>query len=171
MVRRARHFAAISTVSLLLALVAPSAVLPERLWQALAEPASKVPAPLDPGQLQKILKHLDEKGITRELPIKVTAQLGVTKGEETLIVREVAFERASYQHGFYKSLKAHDDHLLLAFRTPEKKWTTFLTNSKLKLIAAVSWNAGEMPEIWGGSEADQAFANELAYWATLAELF
>ena len=171
MVRRANHYAAVSTVSLLLALVAPSAVLPERLWRVLAEPATTVGAPLDAGQLQKILKHLGEKGITRELPIKVTAQLGLTKGEETLTVREVAFERAGYQHGFYKSLKSRDDHLLLAFRTPEKKWTAFLTNSKLKLIAAVSWNAGEMPEVWSGSEAEQAFANELAYWATLAELF
>jgi len=167
-VRRVYQF---TSLSLLLILVAASAVPLGRVREALGEPITKVQPALDAQQLQKILKHLDENGITRDLPTKVTTRLGVTRGQEALTVREMAFERARYQHGFYKSLKAGDDHLLLAFRTPEKKWTTFLTDPKLKLIAAVTWNAGEVPEAWSGSDADQAFANELAYWATLAELF
>jgi hypothetical protein len=126
---------------------------------------------LDREQLRKILKRLDEAGRTRVIPVKVTAALGATKGDETLDVREIAFERGDYEHGFYKGLKAGDDRIILAFRTPEKKWTAFLTNSRLKLVAAVSWNAGETPTRWEGAEASQAFENELAYWAILADTF
>jgi hypothetical protein len=126
---------------------------------------------LDDSHLRNIFKRLDEAGRTREIPAKVTAALGVTKGDETLQVREMAFERADYEHGFYKSLRPGDDRIILAFRTPQKKWTAFLTNSRLRLIAAASWNAGETPTPWKGAEAAQAFANELAYWAILAETF
>ena len=89
---------------------------------------------LDDSHLRKIFKRLDEAGRTREVPAKVTAALGVTQGDETLQVREVAFERAEYEHGFYKSLRPGDDRIILAFRTPEKKWTAFLTNSRLRLL-------------------------------------
>jgi hypothetical protein len=139
--------------------------------RAQAAKAEKAGAILDGEQLRKILKRLDEAGRTRSIPVKVTAALGATKGDETLDVREIAFERAEYEHGFYKSLKAGDDRIILAFRTPEKKWTAFLTGSRLKLLAAVSWNAGETPTRWEGAEAAQAFENELAYWAILAETF
>jgi hypothetical protein len=126
---------------------------------------------LDDSHMRKIFKRLDEAGRIREIPAKVTAALGVTKGDETLQVREIAFERAENEHGFYKSLRHGDDRIILAFRTPEKKWTAFLTNSRLRLLAAASWNAGETPTPWKGVEAAQAFANELAYWAILAETF
>jgi hypothetical protein len=86
-------------------------------------------------------------------------------------VREIAFERAEFEHGFYKSLRAGDDRIILAFRTPDKKWTAYLTNARFELIAAVNWNAGETPTRWQGAEARQAFANELAYWAILADTF
>ena len=41
----------------------------------------------------------------------------------------------------------------------------------MKLIAAASWSAGETPMPWQGGDANQAFNNEIAYWATIAELF
>ena len=126
---------------------------------------------LDEPHLRKIFKRLQEAGRTRTIPAKVSAALGATKGDETLEVREIAFARAEYEHGFYRSLRAGDDRIILAFRTPEKRWTAFLTDSHLRLIAAASWNAGEMPTRWEGAEAAQAFANELAYWAILAETF
>jgi hypothetical protein len=138
---------------------------------AQAAKAEKAGPILSGQQLRKILKQLDEAGRSRPLPVKVTAALGATKGDEALEVREIAFERAEYQHGFYKGLKAGDDRIILALRTPDKKWTAFLTNSRLKLLAAVSWNAGETPTRWEGAEAAQAFENELAYWATLTEIF
>jgi hypothetical protein len=138
---------------------------------AQASKAAKADRVLDGQQLRKILKRLDEGGRTRPLPAKVTAALGATKGDETLDVREIAFERAEHEHGFYKSLKPGDDRIILAFRTPEKRWTAFLTNSRLKLVAAVSWNAGETPTPWQGAEAARAFENELAYWAILADTF
>jgi hypothetical protein len=43
--------------------------------------------------------------------------------------------------------------------------------SRPKLSAAVSWNAGEAPARWPGAEANEAFENELAYWAILAGTF
>jgi hypothetical protein len=138
---------------------------------AQASNAAKAGPVLDDQHLRKILKRLEEAGKARTIPAKVTAALGATKGDETLDVREIAFERAEYQHGFYKSLRAGDDRFILAFRTPDKKWTAFLTNSRLRLAAAVSWNAGETPAPWKSAEADQAFENELAYWAILAETF
>ena len=169
-VRRVNHFARIAIFS---AVVAAAAVPPGWVTTSLAAPKKAVTAKpvLGAEQLQKILKRLEESGRTRPLPTKVTAQLWVTKGDATLTVREIAFEHAGYQHGFYKSLETGKDYLLLAFRTPEKKWTAFLTNSQLKLISAVSWDAGEMPATWSGREADQAFDNELVYWSTLAEIF
>jgi hypothetical protein len=42
---------------------------------------------------------------------------------------------------------------------------------RLKLSAVVSWNAGEAPARRQGAEANQAFENELAYWAILAGTF
>jgi hypothetical protein len=126
---------------------------------------------LDDSHLRRMFKRLGEAGRTREIPAKVTAALGVTTGDETLQVREIAFERAGNEHGFYKSLRPGDDHIILAFRTPDKKWTAFLTSSRLQLIAAASWNAGEAPTPWKGAEPAQAFMNELAYWAILAETF
>jgi hypothetical protein len=147
---------------------APAAVAPCR---GQAAKAAQESATLGDEQLRKILKRLDEAGRTRAIPAKVTAALGATKGDETLEVREIAFERGAYEHGFYKSTKAGDDRIILAFRTPEKRWTAFLTNSRLRFIAAASWNAGEAPTPWEGAEANQAFVNELAYWAILAETF
>jgi hypothetical protein len=138
---------------------------------AQASNAAKSAPILDDLHLRKILKRLDEAGRTRAIPAKVTAALGATKGDETLEVREIAFERADYEHGFYRSLRGGDDRIILAFRTPDKKWSAFLTNSRLRLIAATSWNAGEAPTPWKGAEAAQAFANELAYWAILADTF
>ena len=147
---------------------APGAVAPCRAQTAKAAQDGPI---LGDEQLRKILKRLDEAGRTRPIPAKVTAALGATKGNETLEVREIAFERAAYEHGFYKGTKAGDDRIILAFRTPEKRWTAFLTNSRLRFIAAASWNAGEAPTPWEGAEANQAFVNELAYWAILAETF
>jgi hypothetical protein len=133
-----------------------------------AEPAK--PPPLDGEHLQKILKRLDESGRTRPIPPKVTEQLGATKSGQLLNVRELAFERGGFQHGFYKSTENGDDHIILAFRTPGKKWTAFLTDSRLKLTAAVTWDAGETPVRWTGEEAVQAFDNELVYWATVIDI-
>jgi hypothetical protein len=156
--------------ALAFALVAAAAGVPTPCLAQAAKP-EQAGAILDGQRLRKILKRLDEAGRTRPVPVKVTAALGATKGEEALDVREIAFERAEYEHGFYRGLKAGDDRIILALRTPDKKWTAFLTNSRLKLIAAVSWNAGEAPTRWQGAEASQAFENELAYWAILADTF
>lgn len=151
------------------AMLAPAVELLTSTRDGLAETA---PSPaLDGERLQKILKRLQETGRTRPVPTKVTEQLGATKGDQVLNVREIAFERAGYQHGFYQSIEKGDDRLILAFRTPEKKWTAFLTDSRLRLISAVNWNAGETPTPWSGHDAEQAFDNELAYWATIIEIF
>jgi len=40
----------------------------------------------------------------------------------------------------------------------------------MTLIAAASWSAGEAPLPWQGRDAEQAFDNEVVYWATLAEI-
>jgi hypothetical protein len=125
---------------------------------------------LDAEHLQKILKRLQETGRTRPIPSKVSEGLGATHGDQVLNVREIAFERAGYQHGFYRSIDGAD-RFILAFRTPDKKWTAFLTDTRLKLISAVAWDAGEKPVRWTGPEANQAFENELAYWATIADIF
>ena len=166
----AHRWAALATV---LATLILSAAISGPATPCLAQTSGTAEArpALNGEQLRKILKQLEQAGRTRSIPAKVTAALGMTKGEETLDVREIAFERAEYQHGFYKGLKAGDDRIILALRTPDKKWTAFLTNSRLKLLVAVSWNAGETPTRWEGAEAAQAFENELAYWAILADTF
>jgi hypothetical protein len=150
------------------AMLAVAFVVEDAAHKGRADPAG--PPPLDGEHLRKILKRLDEIGRTRPIPPKVTEQLGITKGDQVLNVREIAFERAGYQHGFYKGLEKGDDRLILAFRTPEKKWTAFLTDSRLNLVAAVTWDAGETPVSWQGEEAAHAFDNELAYWATIIDL-
>ena len=56
------------------------------------------------------------------------------------------------------------------FRTPEKRWTAFVTDARFQLIAAIVWNAGETPVAWPNAEAQPAFRNELGYWSVLADL-
>jgi hypothetical protein len=127
-------------------------------------------APLTQEQWAKIAKRMDEKGDVRVLPFKVADHLGLTKGTETLTVRELAFEREGYQHGIYRSVDLADQRIILAFRTPEKRWTAFVTDRRFGLITAIVWNAGETPVRWPNVEALPAFRNELGYWSVLADL-
>ncbi len=120
-------------------------------------------------QWAKIVKRMDEKGDVRVLPFKVADQLGLTKGTQTMTVHELAFEREGYQHGIYRSVDPADQRIILAFRTPEKRWTAFVTDPRFQLIAAIVWNAGETPVAWPNAEALPAFRNELGYWSVLAE--
>jgi hypothetical protein len=125
---------------------------------------------LSADQWAKIVKTMDANGKTRTLPFKVADHLGLTRGAETLTVRELAFEREGFQHGIYRSVDPADQRVILAFRTPEKRWTAFVADSKFKLIGAIVWNAGETPVPWPQAEALPAFNNELGYWSVLAEL-
>jgi hypothetical protein len=122
-------------------------------------------------QWAKIAKRMAEAGTTRDLPFKVAESLGLTRGAEVLTVRELALERQGYQHGIYHSLDPKDDRIILAFRTPEKRWTAFLTDTRFRLVRAIVWNAGETPQRWPDDEALPAFNNELGYWSVIAELF
>jgi hypothetical protein len=130
-----------------------------------------VASALTPAQWAKIAKRMDSSGDTRDLPAKVAVHLGLTKDAAAYAVHELAFEREGYQHGIYRSVDPKDDRVILAFRTPEKKWTAFLTNTRFKLVSAIVWNAGDEPASWPASEALPAFNNELVYWSVLADLF
>jgi hypothetical protein len=138
---------------------------------ATGDAAPKTDALLTPQQWAKIAKRMETSGDTRDLPPKVAAHLGLTKGAETFAVHELAFEREGYQHGIYRSVDPKDDRVILAFRTPEKKWTAFLTDGRFKLVSAIVWNAGDEPAPWPPGEALPAFNNELVYWSVLADLF
>jgi hypothetical protein len=121
-------------------------------------------------QWGKIVRQMDQKGTVRDLPFKVAESLGLTKGSQVMTVRELALEREGYQHGIYRSVDPADTRIILAFRTPEKRWSAFVTDSRFQLIAAIAWNAGEAPVAWPSDEALPAFRNELAYWSVIAEL-
>jgi hypothetical protein len=135
-----------------------------------AGPKAEAEAPLSREQWAKIVKRMDENGQTRDLPFKVAEHLGLTKGAQVMTVRELAFEREGFQHGVYRSVDPKDDRIILAFRTPEKRWTAFLTDPHFRLLLAVVWNAGDTPERWPNDEALPAFHNELGYWSVLADL-
>jgi hypothetical protein len=135
-----------------------------------AEPKAAAAALLSGEQWAKIRKQMDENGKIRTLPFKVAEYLGLTRGTETLTVRELAFERDGYQHGIYKSVDPKDERIILAFRTPEKRWTAFVTDTRFRLIGAIVWNAGETPVPWPNDQASPVFNNELGYWSVLAEL-
>src|SRR5262249_6955937 len=102
-----------------------------------AAPKDDGGAPLSQEQWAKIAKRLDDAGTTRDLPFKVAEHLGLTRGTEVLTVRELAFERQGYQHGIYRSVDPKDDRIILAFRTPEKRWTAFLTDTRFRLVLAI----------------------------------
>jgi hypothetical protein len=161
--RRARHALATLVMALaaLLSVVASGDTAPK----------TDSAAPLTPAQWAKIVKRMDAQGDTRVLPFKVAEHLGLTKGTQILTVRELAFEREGYQHGIYRNLDPKDDRVILAFRTPEKRWTAFLTDSRFKLLSAIVWSAGEEPVPWPNGESLPAFNNELVYWSVLADLF
>src|ERR1700686_1154968 len=165
MTKRPFHHAAIAFAILGLAIV--TALLPASGGRA--APKADAGAMLRKEQWAKIAKRMDENGQTRILPFKVAEHLGLTKGAEILTVRELAFEREGYQHGIYRSVDAKDDGIGVAFRTPEKKWTAFLTDSRLKLILAIVWTAGDPPVPWPNAEALPAFNNELGYWSVVAD--
>jgi hypothetical protein len=135
-----------------------------------AAPKADDGPPLSNEQWAKIAKRMAEAGTTRDLPFKVAESLGLTRGAEVLTVRELALERQGYQHGIYRSLDPKDDRIILAFRTPEKRWTAFLTDARFRLVLAIVWNAGETPQRWPDDEALPAFNNELGYWSVIAEL-
>jgi len=128
-------------------------------------------ARLTPAQWAKIAKRMKTSGDTRVLPFKVAQHLGLTRGADVMTVRELAFEREGYQHGIYRNVDPKDDRLILAFRTPEKRWTAYLTNTRFELVVAIVWNAGSDPVPWPNREALPAFNNELTYWSVLADLF
>jgi hypothetical protein len=135
-----------------------------------AAPKADSDALLGQEQWAKIVKRMDQNGQTRDLPFKVAEHLGLTRGAQVMSVRELAFEREGYQHGIYRSVDPKDDRIVIAFRTPEKRWTAFLTDSRFRLVLAIVWNAGETPEPWPNSEALPAFNNEVGYWSVLADL-
>jgi hypothetical protein len=135
-----------------------------------AAPKADAGALLSQEQWAKIAKRMVENGTTRDLPFKVAEHLGLTRGAEVLTVRELAVERDGYQHGIYRSVDPKDDRIILAFRTPEKRWTAFLTDGRFRLVLAIVWNAGETPQRWPDSEALPAFNNELGYWSVIADL-
>ena len=137
---------------------------------AAAAPKSGASAPLSTEQWTKIVKAMDEKGQVRALPPKIAEHLSLARQDQTFNVHELAFEREDYQHGIYRSVDPADQRVILAFRTPEKRWTAFLADSRFRLIAAVVWNAGEEPVAWSKPEALPAFNNELTYWSVIAEL-
>jgi hypothetical protein len=143
---------------------------PSFLSVGAAAPKADAGPPLSKEQWAKIAKRMAETGTTRDLPFKVAEHLGLTKGAEVLTVRELAVEREGYQHGIYRSVDPKDDRIILAFRTPEKRWTAFLTDSGFRLVLAIVWNAGETPQRWPDSEALPAFNNELGYWSVIADL-
>src|SRR5882762_6037048 len=97
----------------ILAVAAAAALLD--IPRARAERKSNAAAPLSSEQWAKILRRMEQEGRTRVLPFKVAEHLELTKGAETLTVRELAFEREGYQHGVYRSLNPNDDRIILAF--------------------------------------------------------
>jgi hypothetical protein len=144
-----------------------------------AEKKSAKPAPsislvegptLSSEQFAKIKKRLEAFGKSGPISSKLTIALGATEGSEQMDVREVSFERDGYQHGFLQSRRFGDDRIIILFRTPEKNWMAFLTNTRFTLLSAATWNAGEQPTPLTPKEASEAFANELIYWATLSEI-
>jgi hypothetical protein len=154
----------------LLCLVVATAMALSAVSASLAAQKADTAAILNKEQWAKIIRRMEEEGRTRTLPFKVAEHLGLTKGSETLTVSELAVEREGYQHGIYKSVDPKEDRIILAFRTPEKRWTAFVTDTRFRLISAIVWNAGETPVAWSNDEALPAFRNELGYWAVLAEL-
>jgi hypothetical protein len=138
---------------------------------ALSRAAEKADsAMLTKEQWAKIVKQMDQNGEVRDLPFKVAESLGLTKGSQIMTVHELAFEREGYQHGIYRSVDPADTRIIIAFRTPEKRWSAFVTDARFQLIAAIAWNAGETPVVWPKAEALPALRNELAYWSVIAEL-
>jgi len=140
---------------------------------AVEKPAATASTLLSQDEWAKILKQLKEKGISRTLPTRVTEELGLTKGAETLSVLELAVEREGYKHGIYMSPSLGQDRpfVIFVFGTPENRWMGFVTDLHLKLVAAATWNTGETPIRLPKEAAQSAFDNELGSWAVLAELF
>jgi hypothetical protein len=136
-----------------------------------APPVSLVEGPtLSSEQFAKIKKRLEVFGKSGPISSKLTLALGATDENEQMEVREISFERDGYQHGFLQSRGFGDNRIIMLFRTPEKNWMAFLTNTRFTLLSAATWDAGELPKPLTPKEASEAFANEMIYWATLSEL-
>jgi hypothetical protein len=164
--RWAAIFCALAAVAVVSSLSAGEAV-------AVEKPAANSTGLINADQWAKILNRLKDKGVSRTLPARVTAQLGLTKGDETLTVLELAVEREGYQHGIYMSPWLGADRLffIFAFRNPDKKWMGFAADPHLTLLSAATWSTGETPVPISAADAQSVFDNELGYWAVLAELF
>jgi len=142
--------------------------------RAVEKPASSTSVLINPDQWAKILKRLKDKGLSRTLPARVTAQLGLTKGDERLTVLELAVEtRGLSARPIYMSPWLGADRLFsfLRFEIRRRNGWVFAADAHLTLLSAATWNTGEHLRRFRSPRRKSVFDNELAYWAVLAELF
>src|SRR5205085_9715771 len=102
--------------------------------------------PVTDRQFNRLVALIETSGETVELSTRASAVLGLTRGEETIAVRQIHVRRtldgAEQKTDFSKILKAGDSRFIVSLRTDEHV-VVFLTDSDRVLLAAAVWSAGE----------------------------
>jgi hypothetical protein len=142
----------------------------------LASPPGVVGAPQSaaasdaPGQIltadrqRKLMALRETHGHDVALGSRVTAALGISKGDEVLTLRQLTFGKHPIFHSY---IPLPDGGVMLVFVDAAAAWS-YRLNARLMLIAAVSANGGA-PIVIPTPDAERNVQTELAFWAALAD--
>src|SRR5271154_1036750 len=122
-------------------------------------------SPLTPAEQQILQKLMDAHGHELTLSQEVTVLLGISKGNEVVIRRQLAVNEHPQIHAY---IPLADGGVMLGFSDGVTAYSYRLDTGQ-KLLAAV-WKKGDqaaaaMPMADAGPNAD----TELKYWAALAD--
>lgn len=132
-------------------------------------PAAAVNSVLSDIQLQKLLKLTVDHGHDTQFDKIISDTLGITSGEETVIVRQVTIKvPPAFRRAFQKI--PTDGGYVFVYGTITD-YAAYRTNANQEFVAAAVKNANQAPVAIPLAEAQQQFNVELAYWGTIADKF
>ena len=129
-------------------------------------PTASIPAPAwTAAQQKRIATLMSTYGKVGPLNTDVTAAFGLSKGNEVLSARQLAYIEPPFIHAYFS---LPDGSVLFVFRDSVTTRYYHL-DANLTLIAAVSKSPGQAPVVISSPDAERNAAAELRYWAVFAD--
>jgi hypothetical protein len=120
---------------------------------------------LSTAQRQVLMNLMAIHGHEAALSPRVTAALGITRGDEVLTVHQLVVDEPPLRHA-YNPLP--DGGVMLIFRDGIKP-SSYRLDANLKLVAAISKTGKDDPIVIPIPDAERTVQTELAYWAAIAD--
>ena len=120
---------------------------------------------LTAAQQKKLATLMATYGLDSALSQRVTAALGLSKGDEVLTLRQLTSKADPNLHSY---IPLPDGGVLLIFVDSTAAWD-YRLDTNLKLVAAVSAVSGRPLVVIPISDAERNVQVELEYWAAVAD--